>query len=467
MKGRVRRGGVALGVLLFGCSSGRCTEPAAPTDPPATADDQAAEAKGEALPGGVELGELPEADRPATPPRWAVPECPLTYEFDMTVSSEVLTPAKARTGHAEIARMLAAAELHAVGEDRVELRSTLSTGSMTALSTTKLPVVGPGAYAATRLRLDGGQWQEHDGITEQWSAFGSFPGWVAFWPALPAGPEIGAEATWAFRLHAGVDALTTEATRGSKSLPDGFVAPEADPVERRATVALAGWNRVAATPAARYEATWSTDDRADGGLRSTGVFEGSYLVLGNGRLLHASVRGDVDSVAEGLPEEMRVRVSMTAEARLVAACDGVVLAGFDIATQGAGAPPEVVLAFAKAVGADDASAMVDTFAPALVNAHGRAPIERALADHFTEFGAESLGDVRKAILRTGEGPEVSVELQDTRRTGAGSPAGITRLVVEPIDGVEVITSVELTRHVADAGWQRLDINTHRLDAGQR
>ena len=98
-------------------------------------------------------------------------------------------------------------------------------------------------FAPVWLRTSGRAWQEEDGPTSLWSAFGLFPGVSRFFPTLPDEPSIGSETAWKVVTHAPQMALPVEVRRGNtsrtrKDLDDKMGPDKERPLQGELTVRI-------------------------------------------------------------------------------------------------------------------------------------------------------------------------------------------------------------------------------------
>lgn len=411
---------------------------------------------------------LPEARRPASI-AWATPACPGTYQFDARVEMRLLG-----TTPEESEKMAGMTDGLAV-DGVATIRAREGGGAVVRYGDIELGMMGggvkrpgnvqpAGTLAETRLAVQGAQWVEDDGPTSLWSAFGSFPGLVLFFPALPGSATSTA---WTLTVHRQGDAASVEGARGSTSLPEGYAPPAPEPHDFAATVELDGWLDVAGVPVAVLSAKWTdvtTSDLEDVKVEAGVAFEGRYAVLASGRLLHAHVEGTTDVAMSGFmkDEPMKQQHRLVATARLTESCDGPVLAApipaFD--------PEAALLArhveLRNAIVAGDAKAIVAPLAPEIVRAHGRDAIVDLLRDHVRRLGPFALGTPEIDSQTQRDGDRVTARMTGSAEGDDGVHGTVHTVVeAEVRDGAVVITRIATGLHAGDE-TSVLEISAKRL-----
>lgn len=222
-----------------------------------------------------------------------------------------------------------------------------------------------------------------------WGNLGSERGLASFWPDLPAAVAPGSHATtvlpWA---------------------PTGAAQGKVPALEEQVTVELVRWIEVGGVRAAVLDA-WSTTKLPDllGGMdmplpssvtrpSMAGVQEmrARYVVLASGRLLHARVHDQVDTtITVGGGTTSRQLATKRAEVRLLAACDGPVVAPFPDASKPGELAMVAVGELQRAVHEKDLPRATLAFAPAVLARHGKLAVEKTLREHVARYQAGSVG----------------------------------------------------------------------------
>ena len=435
----------------------------------------------------VRLGEVvpiePLKRAPTTTPIvWGPPSCPLRYRFVADMTMELLDEGGDRGPMSQSGlRMSGGFTLRAGEDDSTIIRNgEIEIAHVTAGVKRPAPAEPAGALAEVRLRRDGLQWREVDGPTGLWSAYGSFPGLVGFWPALPASPAAGSKADWALTMHRRGDGIRTEVERGGRTVPEGFEFPTPTPRTLDAEVVVQGWVEVSGQPAVVLVSTWTHDStetlRAPtppslGGVEgpSTEVSERSqsrsrYVVLASGRLLWADQHRITHvEMSMGSEHTMRQRHDLRATAALVEACDGPVLRDVVPEPSFEEAALEAVVLLRTAAVAKDAALMKDHLAPELVAAHGPGEVTRVLGEHVERFGGLSLGIVEMADRVERDGDRVRIEMTGRLQRSADDDESVRIVVeVERQDGRPRITSIHTNPAGRDEGGSILEVSTSRL-----
>lgn len=273
-----------------------------------------------------------------------------------------------------------------------------------------------GIAAPMLLRTDGRGWREEDGPTATWSAYGTFPGLVRFFPTLPATPRAGSFSRWRYRVHGDGAGIAVEVRRGGVRLPPGMVPPPAQGTERQARARVARWLRVDGAPVAVIETEGREDDASEQTVPGMGSVTtrserrtlGEHLVLAStGRLLFARYDDDA-TVRMRLPgREMVQRQTVHAELRLVGACDGPTMRSA-IPPRGAEERAlDAIVALRNAMAAEDRAAALAALSPSLRARHGDEALYATLRRHVRRHGPRSLGTpeipMANALTRTPDG----------------------------------------------------------------
>ena len=294
------------------------------------------------------------------------PSCPHRYEFRVRQGIEMLEPEDpSRPGPARTGLWLegswTAGPASPLAEGESEATLELAIGELTIghVQGHRRPgsSEAAGHLASVRLRLGPRGWEEVDGPTALWSAYGTWHGLASFNPGLPERWEPDVPSAWELIVHERGSGLRTEVTRGKTELPEGMSfddLPEPDASSIEGTVALKGWIELAGTRAAvlvahakldvsdefevpdeLYEGkSESVEERAremfEGlGASTKGDYDAHFVVLESGQLLHAAlVERQVVTMSMGTGEDMVQRHSEIAEARLVESCAGPVMPAF-------------------------------------------------------------------------------------------------------------------------------------------
>ena len=274
-----------------------------------------------------------------------------------------------------------------------------------------------GIAAPMLLRTDGRGWLEEDGPTATWSAYGTFPGLVRFFPTLPPTTRAGSSAPWRYREHAQGAGLAVEVRRGHARIPPGVVPPPpAEGSERQAQARVARWLRVDGAAVAVIESEGSDEDRSERTLPGVGTVTtraarrslGEHLVLAaTGRLLLARYDDDAQVRMQMPGREMLQRQTVHAELRLVGACDGPTMATAVAPRNAEERALDAVVALRNALAAEDRGAAVAVLSPSLRARHGDEALYATLRRHVRRHGARCLGmpevPLAAAITRAPDG----------------------------------------------------------------
>lgn len=426
--------------------------------------------------GGVlaeSLNVTASAEPPKTMIEWSAPSCPLHYAFVADLEMYSLDePGMPRP----FGGIRMSGTFTATGDE--EGRTVIENGDVEISHVdggVKRPggVQPAGSLAEVRLRLDGGQWLEVDGPTALWSAYGSFPGLVEFFPALPSDTTIGASAPWALTIHRRGDGMGVESTRGKTPMPEGMPVPEPKPNTLDATAAVGGWLSVEGEQAvvltSRLE--HSEDVNGDPGtpladMKSRVKLQraGEFVVLSSGRLLLADVRGTTDAETTfDADNVIKQRHDLHATLRLLGACDGPVLKAADDVAKPEEAALQMLAELHRAVVEDDADEVAEHLAPEILEAHGRDTTLRLLREHVERHGPTVLGIAAMARSTKADGDRVHVVLGGSSNVGHWSVT--TVIEVESREGRPVIVSMGTDTVEKDAGWRVLEVSAARLHSG--
>ncbi|MCA9707756.1 MAG: nuclear transport factor 2 family protein [Myxococcales bacterium] len=424
---------------------------------------------------------LKVARRSGEPPSaiaWAVPPCPLRYEFQADVTMSTADLPLEIAGEQGL-RVAGDFTMQAGDGGRVVIHNGELELSQ-VMAGVKHPggKEEPGALAEIRLERDGPQWKEVDGPTVLWSAYGSFPGLVEFWPALPSALAPGGRGSWALTIHGQGSGLEVETTRGTRKAPEGFEFPPPTPQVFDAEVEVQGWLDVEGQPAVVLVSQWNHDDEGsiDPAVPKGEVPEldvdvsiearSRYVVLATGRLLWADVH-HVTDVEMGMGgQSMKQHHDLRATARLVEACDGPVM----VEPAPAPSPEEGALeAFAllrNAVVGGDSEAMVRHLAPELSRAHDKDSIARLLVDHVARFGPFSLGTPELTLDVRRDGDRVRMHMTGSARNEDGSTMTVHTVAwAQTRDGRATIESIGTDTVEREEGWSVLELSPTRMASG--
>jgi hypothetical protein len=391
------------GVGDGGATPGPGTAVDAPTEGESWARCQAAWDKARQ---GLEVREIAA---PGEPIRWKIQEgCDLRYDFR---AEFLMEPDSKQFGPPLEFGLLLVGGAKGVGENhdgsRLALRSTaIEIGHVVEGIRSPALKQAEGGIAPILLRTDGRSMTEEDGPTSLWSAFGTWPGWVLFFPTLPDGAEAGSEGRWEISVYPRGAGAAVEARRGTLELPPGTQLPTATPIKQDAKVRLVRWVEIGGQPAAIIGVRWVEDREGkiappdfpvELAARTRGVYEGHYVVLVGGRLLHAAIHGEaavstVSASQEGEPNHMDQRQSQWSEARLVSACEGPTLntfeePAFSIGERGIATYRNLQSALREG----DQNAAEALIHPRLKRAHRAGAVYRLLRDHVERHSPDILG----------------------------------------------------------------------------
>jgi hypothetical protein len=327
---------LVLAVTLGACRSGCDPDPLGGV-PPGTSSPLAAvsrpperdvEALWKRASDGLQIETLA---KPTHPPRYQVRACPLRYQVRTKQMIDV-APGRPQTGMR--ADLMLNADRDAEREGRFVLRlhqthlSRLAEGRREDLKRQL-----SATFAPVWLNTDGRTWSEEDGPTSLWSAFGTFPGMLPFFPALPEGVAPGSETAWQIVTNAQRSTVRVERRRGNikrKILHGPAIKSQTDTARVRVSHSLRlRPGKVAPWQTATVLVVDWTVERHTNPPRPRDQLErwlGHYVLLDSGRLLHAAIVGNKLhrwSVRPG--EENEKRGGARFEMRLIEACDGVVL----------------------------------------------------------------------------------------------------------------------------------------------
>lgn len=293
---------------------------AAPTDAvaemPAPPAVEVVEARWLAAAEGLSIEPRPEGPRSIA---WAAP-CKLTYALRWERLFDV-APGRARAGP----RSHAALEVVPDGDEAIVQLVGLRTdrfvdGRPTAERT-------PSVDASVRVRWSPTAWSPTEEGRRLWLADGSVPALGAVFPTLPRALSPGARVEWKVqRLEPPV------AARLERRRAEGKKVPRVVPEEESRSAELTSWSTVEGVPAATFEGTFQrhVDDQRASLARSLEAWRAQWVVLASGRLLHAALVAEAWRGAQAvLGDERSRRGTLAIEMRLVEACDGPTLPGWE------------------------------------------------------------------------------------------------------------------------------------------
>ncbi len=420
------------------------------------------------LAGKLQVQAIAAMDRPI---RWHIPDCALGYGLRTAMVMRTEGSPGEPTG--VYLEGLLTARTREGATDIWELTPALQTGFITDETRSPATELPPGTFARPRITSDGEAWRELDGPTALWSASSGSPGLIMFFPALPRAPEPGALFDWKPMVHLPAAAMAVEAARGSLKLPAGASAEvterEAAATPLAVRVQSLRWIEVDGEAALELAASWRTqeslaDEDRPGAPPSeaNSRFEGHYVVLASGRLLHAAIRGVVDvTLQTGAASPMLQHIEHRHELGLVSACGGPVLPSpldeRSPAERSLAAPP----ALRGALLAGDRTQVAALLSPTLIAAHGEQALVDLLLRHLRRFGPGSLGEF-------GPMPPETIERAGDRFTftGHGAQEGRSDLqqrvtvVVDASGGAPRIASLRAMRMHDEA--LQLEISAERL-----
>ncbi len=343
-------------------------------------------------------------------------------------------------------------------------------------------VQSKGTMAQTWLKKEGSALVEVDGPTGGWSAFGSYPGPVLFFPALP---QDKTQVSWPLTIHARGSGAGVEDKRGTIKLPEGMTAPEPKAFKPDAKVTVLRWVTVNGEPAVALRAQWSdksSDVREqkfpgqDQGMTNQITTQmgatGHYLVLANGRLLAARIDGDTQvQMKTDFPGKdsmvMHQTHKLDASVRLLEGCakDELALKDFDKTAS----PQEIalnkVVVLQKALFEGNFEAAAQAFDPAIVQAHGP-KLAQTLKAHTVRYGIRVFGSPEIAQKSSLEGDVVRLHLSGnalgykTEPNNAMTVHCVYKIRVK--DGQAIITHLGADTSKRDADWELIEISPQRL-----
>ncbi len=422
---------------------------------------------------------------PTTPITWTAPSCPLRYQFQadatMSLADAIDRPASFRNQGIRVAgdftMLRGDGDLALIRNGEIELSQVLD------------GIKNPGgkekaeSMAEIRLRRDGPQWIEVDGPTTLWSAYGSFPGFVEFWPALPSTTAPGSTAPWALTMHDRSSGMKVESTRGSVEVPEGYEFPTPKPETFDAQVEIQGWLEIEGQPAVVLVSQWSHDGSSTmgpeaGAAPSKPAFptidlevsiqaRSRYVVLANGRLLWADVHR-INNVEMRPPkrESIKQRHELRATARLVEACDGPVIAGPPSPPSAEESALETFALLRNAAAEDDPDQIAEHLAPELLRAHGKEPLLRTLREHVARLGVGALGAPEIAMDVRRDGDRIRIHLLGNARMPDGSGMTVHTVAwTQTHDGKTTIVTLGTDTTEKDEGWSLLELSATAMKSG--
>ena len=328
--------------------------------------------------------------------QWVTPECELRYRFRGDTSMSMTDmPSPGSSGVRVVWEVVASG---GASGPTILRNGKIEISLVTNWTKSPGGLQPEGSLAEIRLRHDGTTWRGVDGPTALWSAFGSFPGLVEFWPALPGTSEPGSRATWELTTHRRGDGARVESTRGRVRVPEGTELPEPVPNTMSGEVELEQWISAQGEPAAVLVARMKKrgEEALGEEIATSYALEqvSRHVVLASGRLLFAEVDRTIDITMPTTGGTMKQTQRMHDEIGLVEACDGPVV---DLPQREKASPQEAALAtiaaFRNAVGSGTDDDVVARLSPEVVRAHGRESVLRVLRRHVELHGRASLGFV--------------------------------------------------------------------------
>jgi hypothetical protein len=388
----------------------RSSEPAAEPAPP-SADEL--EARWDRARTGLDVE---GAGAPSRAVRWSAPGCELRYAFR---ARAVVQQDGVDVSHMHIRGGFRWKPSERDGADVEIVNEALTLSHGEDGYTSPGMTQAAGTLATIYLATDGSTWTERDGPTALWSAYGSWPGPVVFFPALPTGSTPGSERAWEIRLHTRGSGMRVEVARGTTTLPQGTEAPEPRPTEFPATSRVERWIDIDRARAAVLRARWELRERTQSGgldVQVDGTENGLYVITDRGRLIFAATVRRTN-VEMGPLHQVH---TIDSEARLVSSCDGgPVLPPFPEAPT----PPEraslALQRLRNAVASEQRADALALFDPDILSARSEDAVWDALRGCVATYGATSLGlpefapappqrgdivelDVPGSLVRTGQ-----------------------------------------------------------------
>lgn len=414
---------------------------------------------------------------PAPRLAWTSPRgCTLTYEWIARMQT-LPDPSMARGGIP-----VQGIEATGVAEGRGDDTGTWSLGvRWRALSNLAGEIRSPGGRdegiaAAMLLRTDGRAWREQDGPTSTWSAYGTFPGLVRFFPTLPAATREGTTATWRYRVHARNAGVAVDMRRGGLRLPPGMNPPPPEGTDNEAHARLARWITVDGQPVAVIETTERKVEASEQTVPGVGTVSsqgerrsaGEHLVLASsGRLLFARYDDTLDLRTRMGGQTLAQRQTVHAELRLVGACDGPSLSSAIPLRAPEERALDAVVALRNAIASEDRPRILAALSPALRARHGDPALLSLLLRHAARHGPLAFGSPE--VMQPGGVSRTPSGAWRIAMTGRAEHVGAEdrRLTVDTVMEVEVGAEGATVRRIQSSSVQGgaqdlLDVSSESL-----
>lgn len=403
---------------------------------------------------------------PAPQLRYLAPTgCPLAYEWTATVLMEPDARMRREGMPTQGLSLRGRIEGDAPGGQWSLSVAWQEAGQLLVAGNARLPTAHvTDRGAATLLRTDGRSWREEDGPTTIWSASGTFPGLVRFFPTLPSGAELGATTPWRYRAHAQNAGVGAEVRRGGLQLPAGRTAPAPIGEDFTASSRIARWITVDQQPVAVIETSETAQNGGSqeipGGtsmrVESTRRSNGEHLVLATqGRLLFARY-DDVITVHTVVGDTvMDQRQTVHAELSLVRACNGPVLSSPITPRTPVERALDAYVSLRNAAAENQRAEMLAALSPSVRQRHGDDALASTLRRFSERHSVQCLGtpeilfDAPRtladgALRITMSGGCTHAGERDARLTstiiaeveGAGDHATVRRIAVSSVHGLE-------------------------------
>lgn len=451
--------------------------------------------------GALDVSDAKEVDPPEKPLAWNIPEqCKLGYQVDATFSigppsglddEKKIDPDRVvmRTRGLNVE---ADFELERGGPADWQLSHGDIVIAHTSQDVRRAPSVQPaGSTAKVWLEHEDGFIEEVQGPTATWSAFGTYPGPVVFFPLIPK--SVGEELDWKVKFHARGSGLKVEIERGSTTLPENTAAPEPREQIFPARVAIDRWITLGGERVAILYARFtigeglsrdkSGDTKEDEEVKAgsgpkqrvDGELRGDYLITEDGQLLAArftSTQSSTLSMGGGHALEQLIEGDYAA--RMVRGCDknALTAAPFDRTRS----PEELALTVWTKVRNSIVSDKIDEpleplFAPEVWAAHGD-KIEKSLDAMVSRFGVYALGSPELAY-------EIDADEGTVRAVMTGnaqyykSLTDQSRMTLHVVvnfrveDGTPRITQVGIDTLKKERDWELFEISKDRLHMDER
>lgn len=452
--------------------------------------------------GALDLSGAKEIEPPEKPLAWSIPEgCKLGYQANAFFSLRSVSAtnkgkkeelsASARRPHGMTVE--ADYDLERGGPANWQLSHGDIVISHTNKKVRRAPAVQPaGSTAKVWLSHEDGVIEEVQGPTATWSAFGTYPGTVLFFPAIPE--VMGEERDWRVKFHVKGSGLKVESERGSTKLPPNSSAPEPRARIFTAQVTIDRWIELRGQRVALLELKSKFGEgikrNEDGTLKGRDVSlfigggqyldgeqYGHYLITEEGQLLAArftTTQLSTMFVGFGKGHVLVQATEGDYETRMIRGCkeDALVAKSFDRARS----PEERALMIWAKVRDSTISDKIDEpleplFAPEVWAAHGDR-IKSSLDAMVARFGIYSLGAPELAYeLDAKDGTVRAVMTGNARyyRSLTNTSRQTLHVVVNfrIDDGEPRITSVGIDTRKKDGDWEVFEISNDRLHMSDR